>query len=496
MLRQIVGYIPSTVVPAIASFAMIYIYTRLLTPAEFGGFSLVFSVILVVQASLFFAVPLALMRFYKQAVEQQRKVQFLGECYTLFYLLSGSIVILIGAPIALFTNAGSIALWTLAVLVLLARSAVILNQSVNRVSFQIRRYNIIECLHAGLGLGLGSLFIYLLASTAEAVMLGLLVASTVCALADCKLLLLPFQQGRQTVDTRAIGRLIRFSLPLVVMDTTVCLLALSDRFLLSTLAGAEALGVYTVAYNLVERPTALICTAMTAATFPIAVQVVEDHGPDAGGRQAGRNASFLLAVLIPGCVGLGFVAPYMAAVMIGDHFRLGVAALIPIMSATALFRGISTHAVDHAFHLAGRPALGVLIYAPAAAINIILNLIFIPKYGVVAAAWAGLGCQAAAVVAGCSLGRCAFPISWPVRDIFKIAIAVVPLALTLNLVKFSLSWSGLLYAVSSGAVVFSASAVLLDVAGMRSLTLKLALRVPAVIHVALQRCVVRLADLR
>lgn len=280
------------------------------------------------------------------------------------------------------------------------------------------------------------------------------------------------------------------------MDTTVCLLALSDRFLLSALAGAEALGVYTVAYNLVERPTALICTAMTAATFPIAVQVVEDYGPGAGGRQAGRNAAFLLAVLIPGCFGLALIAPYVTAVMIGQDFRLGVAALIPIMCATALFRGISTHAVDHAFHLAGRPALGLFVYAPAAAANVILNLVLIPKYGVVGAAWAGLGCQAAAVVAGCSLGHRAFPISWPVRDIFKIALAVVPLALTINLAKFSLSWSGLFYAVSLGAVVFSASAMLLDVAGMRSLTLKLALRIPAVIHFALQRWAVRLADLR
>ncbi len=491
MFRQIVGYIPSTVVPALVSFAMIYIYTRLLTPVEFGAFSLVFSVIVVVQTSLFFAVPLALMRFYAQAVEQERRVRFLRECYTLFYVLNGSIVILIGAAAAFFTNAGSAALWTLAVLVLLTRSAVILNQSVNRVSFQLRRYNTIECLHAGLGLALGSLFIYLLGSTAEAVVLGLLVAAMVCMLADYKLLLLPFQQRSQTVDTKQIGRLIRFSLPLVVMDTTGCLLALSDRFLLSMLAGAEALGIYTVAYNLVERPTALICTAITAATFPIAVQVAQDYGQQAGGKQAGKNAAVLLAVLIPGCVGLAFVAPYMAAVMIGGEFRLGVAALIPIMCATALFRGISIHAVDHAFHLSGRPALALLIYAPAATANIILNLVFIPKYGVVGAAWAGLGCQAAAVVAGCSLGQHAFPISWPVRDIGKIAVAAVPLALALNLVSFSLSWSGLFGAVSLGVVVFSASAVLLDVVGMRSLTLKLALRAPAAIHVALQRRVVR-----
>ena len=45
--RQIIGYIPSNVIPAIVSFLMIYAYTRLLSPAAFGNYSYVFSAVLV-----------------------------------------------------------------------------------------------------------------------------------------------------------------------------------------------------------------------------------------------------------------------------------------------------------------------------------------------------------------------------------------------------------------------------------------------------------------
>ena len=64
MYRQIIGYIPSNVIPAIVSIVMVYAYTRLLSPAAFGSYSYVFSAVLVLQTSLFYALPIAVTRFF------------------------------------------------------------------------------------------------------------------------------------------------------------------------------------------------------------------------------------------------------------------------------------------------------------------------------------------------------------------------------------------------------------------------------------------------
>lgn len=471
MFRHIVGYGPSTVVPAAVSFCMIYVYTRLLTPAAYGSFSLVFSAILVIQTSLFFAIPVALTRFYPEALSQDRREAFLSACYTLFYGLGFLLLLLIGSA-SVFANLHEPVLWALSALVLVARSAVVLNQSVNRISFQTRRFNVIECAHAILGFGFGTVFIYWLGGSAEAVILGLLLAALLCLLADVPLLLMPFRFGWKRIERATIVQLVKFSLPLIVVDITVCLLTLSDRFLLEALGGVASLGIYTVAYNLVERPTTLISTAITTATFPIAVQVLHDRGRSAGRRQAGTNAGILLALTIPACVGLALTAPYMAAVMIGEDFRSGVAALIPVLCAVALFRSMSLHIIDHAFLFAGRPSLALWAYGPAAAANIALNIVLIPRYGMFGAAWAGLVCQAGAVVIGWSLSRRAFPIALPIIDLVKIIAAVIPMALFLSHVTFALSWTGLLEAVVSGALVFAASAAVLNIGGIRVATLK------------------------
>jgi O-antigen/teichoic acid export membrane protein len=473
MIRQILGYLPATVVPAATSFVMIYAYTRLLTPADYGDFSLAFSAILLIQTSFLFAIPMAVIRFYPEAVAENHSDAFLRVCYAGFLVLSAVVVV------AMLTIGGLAHMpttipWNLAILVVLVRSAVVLNQSVNRMCGQMRRYNAIECAHAVLGFGFGVIFVRCgLGSAATAVLLGLLAGAALCLLTDLKRLLMPFRQSWRALDRAAMAQLARFAMPLMAMDSIVCVLALSDRFLLQAFGGAGALGIYTVAFNLVERPTSLICATVATATYPLSVEALQTEGRAAGARQAGRNAAILMSIIIPACVGLALTAPYLTAVMVGAEFRAGVAALIPLMCATALLRGISTHVSDHAFHLAAKPTLALWVYGPVAAANVILNLILIPRYGMFAAAWVGLVCQAVAVLVGFCLGRRAFPVPWPFRENMKIIVAVMPMCVGLSLVSFPLSWSGLCLAVALGIALFSLFALLLDIGAARSVMSRL-----------------------
>ena len=101
---------------------------------------------------------MALTRRYPEALSRDRRETVLSACYTPFYGLDFPLLMLIGVA-SLFVNAHQPALWGLSTLVLVARSAVVLNQSVNRISFQRRRFKIVECGHAVLGFGLGAIVI-------------------------------------------------------------------------------------------------------------------------------------------------------------------------------------------------------------------------------------------------------------------------------------------------------------------------------------------------
>ena len=149
-------------------------------------------------------------------------------------------------------------------------------------------------------------------------------------------------------------------------------------------------------------------------------------------------------------------------------FQTGVAMLIPIMSITAFFRGFRSHFVDHAFHLAGRPHLMLWFLAPAAVANVLLNLVLVPRYGMMGAAWSALVCQAGATVASWFIGRRVFPLWLPPGSVVRVVAAVLAMAVVLWIVRFPLTWLGLIGAVTLGLAVFGLASVLLDVGGIRS----------------------------
>ncbi len=475
MFRQILYYLPANIVPAACSFLLVFAYTRVLTPDAYGVYTLAFSAVLVAQSALFFALPTAITRFHPGATRADRETAFLKVAYTLFYAVALGMVMLTALILPWTGLSPSLhqAAW-LALPLLIARAAVGMNQAVNRSGNRMARFNTIECTHAVLGLAAGLALIPVFGPNAETVLIGLLVGAVVCTIADFGMLLLPFRRTAIPLDRETMSRLMHYAWPLVTVACTTSLLQLSDRFLLGWLGNSHMLGLYAVAYSLVERPTSLICTAISLATFPMAVQIMERDGREAGRVQAGKNGAVLLALALPACAGLALIAPQIAATLVGPAFRDGVAVLIPIMCITSLLNGVRSHFIDHAFHLAGRSMAMLWSYAPAAVANVVLNLILIPRYGMVGAAWTGLTCQVLAVVTGWAVGQRVFPLWVPLGEIARIVIAVLAMAVALLSVEFAPSWFGLIGAVGLGGCTFLAAAFLLNVGGVRARLVRLA----------------------
>jgi O-antigen/teichoic acid export membrane protein len=473
LYRQIIGYIPSNVIPALVSVLMVYAYTRLLSPEAFGSYSYVFSAVLLLQTSLFYALPIALMRFFPAASINGRQDGLLKEAYVVFYAMGlGVAAIGIGASFVLpLPPEYRVAAW-LAIPMLLFRSLVQLNQAVNRSANRMGRFNTIECLHAVLGFGIGIAALFVVGHGPEAIVLGLTLAAMLCSALDVKLLVSPLRRDAGPLDRAELLKLVEYAWPLVAVAATSMILQNSDRFLIGSLAGTGMLGIYAVAYNLVERPTTLICSSISTATFPLVVQVLENQGRQAARIQAARNGIALLAVALPACVGLALTADYVAASLVGQDFRQGVAALIPIMSFTALARGLRAHFIDHAFHLSGRPLLMLWTYGPATVLNIALNIYIVPRYGMVGAAWTALVCQGTTVVGGWFLGTSLFPVWLPPVQVAACVVAVVPMSIALMLFRFPLDWAGMSAAISLGGGAYLVSAAALNVGGVRSAGLK------------------------
>jgi O-antigen/teichoic acid export membrane protein len=451
-------------VPAAVAIGMVIVYTRLLSPAEFGLYNFGFTATIVMQASFFYALNLGVMRFYPGALRDGTGETFLHTAYRgLAVMMLASIAVAAAAAQALPSEAGMI--WLL-VPMLVLRAAVAINQAVNRSTTRVVRYNIIECSQAAIGFGLGVLLVVVRGPSAFNALLGLIIGSAVTLLGDIRQFVSPFCAGRY--DGRMMRDVLKYSAPLAFAYLLGCSLQYADRFVVGVLAGKRSLGIYAVAVALVERPTTLISAWITTATFPAAVEALERGGPEVGRRQAGHNGAILLGLVVPACVGLALTAHHVSDVLVGAEFREGASQLIPIIAAAALLRNIAAHIVDHSFHMSRRSDLMLASYGMAAAFNLCLDFLLIPRFGMYGAAFASLFSLAFLVLVGGYLANRTFRLWLPLSEVLRILFAASVMAAMLILLPVPQNWVGLVLLIGVGVMTYGLIAVAVDLAGVRA----------------------------
>ncbi|MGD0109723.1 MAG: oligosaccharide flippase family protein, partial [Rhodopila sp.] len=427
MRRRILTYLPANAVPAVLAVLMIYTYTRLLSVEAYGEYSLAFTAGMIAQTGIFTPLHSSAIRLFPAAERDGVAASFLRTLYGCVGLIGIGIALLALPLMAAISGLkGSLPITlVLALPLLLLRGVIQIAQGMNRMRDRHAWYVGTECAHAVLGLAASVAFLGWSGASGEsagaAVMGGLVAASALCAAANIPSQWPGMRFGR--IDSRLAQEFFRFGAPLALVLLTNMLLQYADRFAMAALSGAGAVGIYAVAFALVERPTTLLCMSIATATYPLAVRALEREGPDAARLQAGWNGVALIGVIVPACIGIALSAGHVSAVLIGPAYRAGAASLIEILAFRALVRGISTHFVEQAFYLARRPSGLLPIYGLAAVANIAADIAVIPFFGVIGAAWVALGCQVAALAASWLIGRRLFPVWLPLREVASVLMA-------------------------------------------------------------------------
>ena len=83
MLRQILTFAPASVAPALLSFGFVYVFTRALTPSEYGTYTLVSNVVMFILAVMSWSLGAAMQRFYPEAEKTSRIDSLLKTGYSM-----------------------------------------------------------------------------------------------------------------------------------------------------------------------------------------------------------------------------------------------------------------------------------------------------------------------------------------------------------------------------------------------------------------------------
>lgn len=188
------------------------------------------------------------------------------------------------------------------------------------------------------------------------------------------------------VKIETMKELLKDSWPLILSGIAVALYMRIDQVMIGNMLGDEELGVYSVAVKLSEA-WLFLPMVIAASVFP-AILKAKKKSKELYLARIQKLYDFFTWFTIPVAVFVLFLSPYIIKILFGEEYLLASSALIIlIFSGTFSFLGVASSKYLVAENLTRisfyRTLVGVVV-------NVILNLILIPHYGIIGSAIATL----------------------------------------------------------------------------------------------------------
>ena len=469
--RGVWGYLPAQIVQGVVGFLAIIVFTRLLSAEDFGRYALAFSIFSLTHVVVFTWLEAAMARFWATETTPQGMAAHFASLYRAAFVLTAVFVPVAGLLIWLWPMDPTL---KTAVAVGLAgipvRCLAKLGQERRRAAGEVASAARLDMFLSIGGLVAG-VALALAGAGAAAPLAGLLVAP---------LLALPFvlpgevRLGKAgTWEPTRLLRYARYGYPIAAGLILSLVLASTDRFLLAAFLDEAAVGAYHAGYSIANRTLDVLFIWLGAAGTPALIMALERGGAERLRIAAREQGAIFILIGLPAAVGVALVANPLSEVLIGEDLRGAVSQVTPWIALSALLSGLCSYYFGQAFVLSRRTSLLLVTVGVPAVANVILNLILIPRFGVVGAAWATAASFAIGLVASVILGRgpMAMPVPWTAIGRCGLASGLMTLAVV------ALPDPGgiaeLILHAGVGSVVYSVAVIALNAAGVRDLAMRM-----------------------
>lgn len=395
ILRDIGNYMSGRVLLLLLGFATFPLMTRLLSVGQYGVVSLCLRVILLLTVLSKCGLQYAATRFYKEISggEREREQQRFYSTLLLGPLLTGTAVVLIYTAVlvlarARFTDPSLLRCLLIAPGLVLLRTVQSLLQSLLRNEGRSRLHSAFEVATKLLTL---LAFVILLTGSyrsALATLIALTLSESVVIVLQLGMLLRQDRLRLRAIDWRLIRTSVAFGAPLIAYELSSLVLDSGDRVLILHYLGSAPLGFYSAAYNISGYLQETVMTPLNLAIFPIYMRLWNEEGRAATQRFLSVALSWFLVAAMPISVLALLCSRDVIALLASSRFA-EAEHLLPILVPSLML--YATHIfLNVGLVLEKRTGLMALLVSLSAVLNLLLNVVLLPRMGIAGAAWATL----------------------------------------------------------------------------------------------------------
>ena len=384
LAKHVSTYTLGNVLSKVVGFLMIPLYTRYLTPADYGLLELLTLTSSVLSMLIGLRLSSALVRFYSESADEAKRNTLVATIVGLMLLMStGSAALLsLGSPLVSQAVLGDREHGIHFVFVFISLAFELLlsvGYTYLRVVEKSGLYVAVSLAQLALGLSLNILFIAGMQWGVWGILTSMVLSNGLIAL-----LLLIYTLRRVGLKIRLddVPRLMRFTLPLIPAGLLIFVLNMGDRFLLGRLTSLDAVGLYSLGYKF-----GMILSVFVGEPFILAWTVRRvDIYKNRSDRDLifARVPTYFVAALSFAGLGISMFAPEMLRLVATPEFWPAASVVPWVVIGYAFY--ILYFVADFGFFIHSKTLWYPVISGSSAAVNVLLNLILIPRFGVLGAA--------------------------------------------------------------------------------------------------------------
>ena len=219
-------------------------------------------------------------------------------------------------------------------------------------------------------------------------------------------------------DRILFGHMFRFGFPIIFSGLSVMILSFADRFILKQLRDLSEVGIYTVGYKIAGVINVIILQSFQTGFLPIAYKMFDKEG---AGRYFAKVLTYLSFVIMFCILALSLFSKELLILFTSDQSYWSAYLIVPIISFTFLLKGCQ-YVFVLGLHYAKQTKYIAYIVLFAVVVNIGLNYLLIPYWGIYGAAFTSVVSTLINVILIYRYSQKFYAIKFEFGKIFKIVI--------------------------------------------------------------------------
>jgi O-antigen/teichoic acid export membrane protein len=380
--RHSIVYSAGNLGARLISFLFLPLYTRYLSPADYGMLEIVTLTSALATLVLGCGMSTAVTRFYPVFAgdDQKRVVSTAAIFLPVFSALAGLGLMLAAPPLGrlIFGNSAYVGLLVLALANVFLESSGIVPWVYLRILDRSGLFVTLSLTQLLLGASLNVVLLVWAGLGTRGVLYSLLITNAVVNLS-----LLGYTLRRVGVrfSWSQLTTMLRFGGPFVPSNLVMWVLNMGDRFLLNRLSTPQQVGLYSLGYKLGGLVSDGFSSPFYSAWMPRMFVIAEREAAEI---LYARIFTYFLLVEVVLTLALSLFAHEIVAVMAASSF-MPAATVVPLVALGYLFYSSFNFCATGLF-VRDRTSWLPIIYGAAAGVNIVGNLLLIPWFGMLAAA--------------------------------------------------------------------------------------------------------------